>query len=435
VLYACIFIPNFAIQALLSAKPELRKEAVAVIYGEPPLAKVIAVNTNASKAGIAIGDTKAQAEIAGAIVMSRSDDIEAAAHRTILNVAATFSPRVHDKRPDTVLLDAAGLHSLFGTPAQIVKKIRIACREKHFSVNVAIAENPDTAIIAAKGIRGGIVINSSTQIAPLPMSILEPALDVAETLELWGISTLGQFAKLPTRQLSERLGQEGVMLQKLTRGEQVSPFIAGEAAHEFKEQAELDYPVEFLDSLSFVLASLLERLCADLNKHFLATNEIRLQFDLETSNISEAEQRCHKCVIKLPSPTADSKLLLHLLQLNLDSNPPAGPVIKVGLIATPVSPRHQQQGLFAPSAPDPDKTELTLARIASFVGDGEVGSPNILDTHRPRGFVIRKFVPPEQSKRTRIQGCSLRKQAMRLYETPKYASIRFRSDVPIVFLY
>jgi protein ImuB len=42
--------------------------------------------------------------------------------------------------------------------------------------------------------------------------------------------------------------------------------------------------------------------------------------------------------------------------------------------------------LFIPLAPEPEKLELTLARIAAVVGEENVGSPELVDTHRPGAF-------------------------------------------------
>jgi protein ImuB len=52
----------------------------------------------------------------------------------------------------------------------------------------------------------------------------------------------------------------------------------------------------------------------------------------------------------------------------------------------PVKPQAAQSGLFVLAAPEPVKLEITLARIRSIVGEGAVGSPELLDTHRPRVF-------------------------------------------------
>jgi protein ImuB len=54
-----------------------------------------------------------------------------------------------------------------------------------------------------------------------------------------------------------------------------------------------------------------------------------------------------------------------------------------------------QSGLFQPVFPEPEKLELTLARIAGIVGEGKVGSVELLDTHREGAFAVRHFAPVE----------------------------------------
>jgi protein ImuB len=88
----------------------------------------------------------------------------------------------------------------------------------------------------------------------------------------------------------------------------------------------------------------------------------------------------------------DSKLFLKLLQLDLNAHPPGAPIVKIHLAAEPARPRSAQGGLFLPPSPEPEKLELTLARIAGLVGESRVGSPELLDTHRAEGFRMRRFV-------------------------------------------
>ena len=93
----------------------------------------------------------------------------------------------------------------------------------------------------------------------------------------------------------------------------------------------------------------------------------------------------------------DSKMLLKLLRLQLQGDPPAAPILKLALAADPSAPRVAQGGLFIPQGPDPEKLELTIARLANLVGDGNIGSPRLVDTHRPGEFRMRRFLPLRRS--------------------------------------
>jgi hypothetical protein len=47
--------------------------------------------------------------------------------------------------------------------------------------------------------------------------------------------------------------------------------------------------------------------------------------------------------------------------------------------------------LFVPLSPEPEKLELTLARLKAVVGEDNVGAAEISDTHRPDAFKMKKF--------------------------------------------
>src|SRR5579864_9264442 len=76
--------------------------------------------------------------------------------------------------------------------------------------------------------------------------------------------------------------------------------------------------------------------------------------------------------LSLPLPMLDAKVFLKLLQLDLNAHPPGAPIVKVHLSAEPARPRSAQGGLFLPPSPEPEKLELTLARIAGIVGEQKV---------------------------------------------------------------
>ncbi|MGO8793118.1 MAG: hypothetical protein ACLQVL_37885 [Terriglobia bacterium] len=94
-------------------------------------------------------------------------------------------------------------------------------------------------------------------------------------------------------------------------------------------------------------------------------------------------------------------MLLKLLILHLQADAPSAPILKINLAAEAARPRVSQGGLFSPISPDPDKVELTVARLAKLVGDANIGSPELLDTHRPEGFRMRRFAPNGDSTETR----------------------------------
>jgi len=55
-----------------------------------------------------------------------------------------------------------------------------------------------------------------------------------------------------------------------------------------------------------------------------------------------------------------------------------------------------------PNSPDPEKLELTVARLAKLVGNANIGSPELTDTHRPGEFRMNKFFA--QPNETRARG-------------------------------
>ena len=311
--FAAIYVPDFPVEAIVRAEPELREYPVAVVEGTPPLVHVVAVNETAAQAGVESGMTKLQAESminglcgAGALpresIRQRSAEREAAAHAALLDCACGFSPRVEDTAADTVVLDMAGLDSIFGPPAKLARDIARRCSGLGLEANVAVASNADTAVLAARGFAGVTVIaegKEAERLGELSVEVLLAAdwgsrvasndkseiatrqSEILDTLERWGVRNLWALAALPEVAIVERLGQQGLCLQKLARGQMRRPLVVAEPPLRFEEAAELEYPVDLLEPLVFLLNRMLEQLCARLAARALATSELKLRLELD----------------------------------------------------------------------------------------------------------------------------------------------------------
>jgi protein ImuB len=524
--FACIYVPNFPVAAALRAEPELQTYAIALFEGKPPLEKIIAVNEATRELGISPGMSKAQAELSSDIALRpRSMLQESSAHSALLDCAQSFSPTVEDTARDTVLLDLAGMESLFGSLTKISHAIFDRATALGLAATVATAFNPDAALLAARGmwiapatgrlargypstsLRTGlapapdgapspkvIVIpagKEAERLGPLPLEVLfddhlqgDPKQEsdrLLETLARWGIHNLRALAALPEIALSERLGQEGLHLQKLAHGAASRTLVSVEVPLVFEEAIELEHPIVLLEPLAFLLNRLLEQLCARLASRALATQELRLSLELsnltgiddefenagipsesdgvESSGVMwgqppkpdlsevegvvrRSEAPLHHCrqtkftrKLSLPLPMLDAKVFLKLLQLDLNAHPPGAPIVKIHLSAEPARPRSAQGGLFLPPSPEPEKLELTLARIAGIVGEQKVGAVELLDTHHPEGFRMRRFVAEvarktPQKKTPDAAEAQAAVTALRRFRPPPSANVTLQNGQP-----
>jgi protein ImuB len=451
-LFACIFVPYFTVQASVRCEPEPRRMAwsnrpVAVLEGPESLPRVVATNEPAQLAGIEIGITKAQAaQCPGIVLRKRVPQQEQAAQDALIDCAAEFSPRVESTSLGIVTLDINGTERIFGPTQKLVRMLANHASRMGLEVNVAAATNPDTALLVAKGVTGTSVVHKGSgadYLAQLPIDVLPISVAQAEILDSWGIRRCRELALLPPVPLVERLGQAGLHLQRLVRGEVNRTLVPTDLPPKFQESLELEESIENLESLSFVLNRLLEQISARLASRSLATDELRLRLQLEIHEDREVSKESRPRMsdsfvrtLKLPVAMQDTKVLLKLLQLDLAQHGPAGAVKAVTLEAHPAKRRYTQAGLFAPSAPEPERLEITLARIRGVVGETDaqgrerVGSPEVLNSHQSDDFRMLAFTA-EENKRVIPNDGRLPAVTMSMFRPLLTARVRCHEGKPV----
>ena len=427
--FASIHVPNFLVQAIVRVEPNLRDRAVALVDGTPPIWNVVAANEAALRSGIELDMAKSQAaQFRNLEIRRRSRLQEKSAHAALLDLGASVSPRMEDTALDTIILDIAGLSSLFGGEENIATQLIRRASGLGLVAHIAVSSNLEVALHAARGFPGITLIPSGEEarcLGELPVRALLPSTEILGTLERWGVHNCAALAALPLLQLSERLGQEGVHLHELARGASVRSIVLAEPGVRFEEEMALDFAVEELEPLAFLLGRLLDQLCARLEARALAACAIRLRFDLEDSFEKDFQvldgnsppklaPKTYEKVLGLPVPMRNSKMLLKLLRLQLQADPPHASIVKLMLSAEPARPRATQGGLFLPSCPDPEKLELTISRLTNLVGNSNIGSPELIDTHRPGEFRMNRFAPAsDESKIPQKRGVAAAAQTRR----------------------
>src|SRR5260370_18222564 len=112
--------------------------------------------------------------------------------------------------------------------------------------------------------------------------------------------------------------------------------------------------------------------------------------------------------------------------MDLEAPLPEAATLALSLSLKPVHPPPIQSGIFLPIPPAPDKLELTLARIRGIVGENNVGTPELLNTHHPHPFRITTHQPPSTSHQPPIAN----RQAFRYFRPPISATVDLSGHSP-----
>ena len=130
---------------------------------------------------------------------------------------------------------------------------------------------------------------------------------------------MGELAALPAADLVARLGKPALAFQALARGDDIRPLIPALAEERFESTLELEWPIEELEPLSFVLTRLLEPLSTRLERRDRGVAILHVALRLVTREV-------HTRRLQLPTPIRDVRALRTLALLDLESHPPGAAV-------------------------------------------------------------------------------------------------------------
>ncbi len=333
----------------------------------------------------------------------------------LLSLAKDFSPRLERHGEDTIVFDVSGLGRLLGDAHGIAAALQQAATERGIKARIAVAPTQITARlltlhqalssqlsarstphVARRTLEAAVVTtDAATALAPLPLTLLEiehrtdATLRTFDAMRRWGLRTIGEFAALPADELAARFGVAGVALHRVARGIDARPLVPDPGVPRFVQSMELEWPLDELEPLSFVLARLLDPLAGALERADRGAAAIRLDLRL-------VDRSTHTRVLQLPAPMRDPRVLRTLLLLDLESHPPSAAIDIVTIEVDPAPARIVQFSLLERAIPSPETLATLTARLGALVGETRCGSPVLIDSYRPDAFEMQRFNPSDR---------------------------------------
>jgi protein ImuB len=330
-------------------------------------------------------------------------------------IAEQFSPRYECHGDDLVSIDVRGLERLLGPAQAIGAELRREAAARGIRAHTAVAGTRMAAALLAIARPGLTVVPRGAEaeaLAPIAVGILEKIDDADRTpssqkdrdpkhavvsavsaFERWGLKTLGELAALPPADLAARLGKPALAFQAMARGEDIRPLVPTLADERFDGSLDLDWPIEELEPLSFVLTRLLEPLSTRLERRDRGAAVLHVLLRLVSSGRGEPleSRETYARRLELPSPLRDVRTLRTLALLDLEAHPPGAGIDRVTIVIDPTPGRVLQHTLFTRAHPTPEQLSTLVARLGALMGQDRFGAPATVDSYRPGAFMLTAF--------------------------------------------
>jgi protein ImuB len=342
-------------------------------------------------------------------------------------VARAFTPRVEAASPTPVLLDLSGLGRLWPTPHVLGRALLDAAKARAIEAQAALAFSRVAALVLARARPGLTVVpagGEAAALAPLPLELLELEAERRDLFRRWGLRTLGDLARLPPAPLAARLGAEGPRLARFARGEDESVLVPTPLPERFETTLELDWPVDGLEPLSFLLGRVIDPLCAGLAVRGAKAASLGVDLGL-------VDGSTHARVLRPAAPSGEARTWRTLVLLDLEAHPPRDAIARITARAEPSPARAAQFSLLDPALPSPERLAETMARLHAWTAEGRSGSPQLVDTHRPGAFAVSTFAPAPLPRGRREEGSSPPRVALRAFRPPRLAHVLTKHAAPV----
>ncbi|MEE2640708.1 MAG: hypothetical protein VX768_08790 [Planctomycetota bacterium] len=318
----CLWLPNWPIQRLVVAQPELRKQRI-VLFSQDAHRKqmVVATSPLAQLEGVQVDTplTEAKALLSRAACQARtrqkapgkssSPAVPPGATPHTVNPAGdpffrifqhvpqedrealqalacemdSYSPIVGlqtgTAQPDCIFLDITGLDALFGGENSLANQVVQFCRSLGYLVRIGVAhtigfaqalaqhatnQNSSQVILPRQDCQSPEISRDNPAFRELPVECLRLSHHTTETLFQLGIFRIGQLLAIPRRELFSRFGNEVHHRLDQMSGEIEEPIQACPRPREFHAEQLLDHPTNHRETIEVILERLITKICQQL---------------------------------------------------------------------------------------------------------------------------------------------------------------------------
>jgi protein ImuB len=268
-LWACILLPQLALDSVLRRLPDPEKP-LALVTGPAHLRSLHAVNASAAAAGLAAGMrlSAAHALLADVATVEYDAQAEERWHRFLAAWAYRHSSLVSAQWSGCVVLEARSSFQLLGPWPRFEARLREELTALGFSHRIALAATPRAARVLA-GLRDGMAVTSASamhdMLAKVPVRRAALPDGAGERLHRMGVRHLRALRALPRDSLRRRFGVELLAHVDRLYGEADDPLDCYTPPDHFDSRVELGYEVEHHPPLLFPLRRLIGDLCTYLS--------------------------------------------------------------------------------------------------------------------------------------------------------------------------
>jgi protein ImuB len=370
-----VWCPDWPVIAAMEAENLPAHLPVAILRkGE-----IFACSTAARDDGVRRGMRKrdAAARCPELILFDHNPDLDARAFESVLTTIEEFSPGVEVIRPGLCALTVPSRYYGGEAPAAAILAEKLV-DTGIWDLRIGIADDLFTAEQAARvaGVQDHHVVDaggSPAFLAGLPVGVLADDQLVGLLLRM-GIETLGDFARLPARDVLTRFGLTGAQAHRLAAGR--SGRKAGGRMVPAQQEQQVDFApgLETIEPIAFSSRQTADRFVAELSRHGLVCTAIRIEVDTENG--------WHRDRRWAHPRWFDSGDIIDRLRWQLQADPPPDPVSSIRLVPDELeSIGDQGDGLWG-SAPD-EKVQRGIARVQGMIGYDGVHTAQVQGGREP----------------------------------------------------